>query len=382
MRRTIYDEDHELFRRSFRTFVEREILPNAEEWERTGLTGREMYRAAGKAGFLGMSVPERYGGGGVEDFRYAAVITEELAGAGVYAVANSMEIHNSICMPYLMSLATEEQKAHWLPDLCSGEVMMSIAMTEPTGGSDLAAMRSTARRDGDVYVLNGSKTFISGGFNSGLFIVACKTDPGAGHRGVSLLVVRDDMPGFSRGRKLEKIGFRSQDTAELFFDNVRVPADNLLGTEGGGFRQLVTNLPQERLLIAMAGVAMADHAFDLTLAYPTQREAFGQPIASFQNSRFKLAEMRTEIDIGQSYVDQQVLATNAGDLTAEDAAKSKWWCTDMLWRVLDTCLQLHGGYGYMEEYPIARAWRDARLPRIVGGTNEIMKDLIGRSLGA
>jgi alkylation response protein AidB-like acyl-CoA dehydrogenase len=292
-----------------------------------------------------------------------------------------MLIHNDTCLPYLLAGTTDEQKARWLPGVCSGDLVTAIAMTEPGTGSDLAGIRTSAIRNGDHYVLNGTKTFITNGINSDLVIVACKTDPTQRHRGMSLLVVEAGMPGFERGRRLKKIGQHSQDTAELIFTDVQVPVANLIGEEGGGFKELVTKLPQERLSIAVLAVAQAETAFGWTLEYCKQREAFGQPIGSFQHNRFKLAEMRTEIDLARVFVDRQVEALNAGELTPEDAAEGKWWCTEMAWRVLDTCLQLHGGYGYMEEYPIARAWRDGRVPTIYGGTTEIMKEIIGRSLG-
>ena len=381
MRRTLYDETHDLFREAFRAFVEKEVRPHVEQWERAGIVDKAMFRKAGDAGFLGTAAPAEYGGGGTSDFRFNAVMNEEFCAAGVGASAACVLLHNDTCLPYFLAGADDEQKARWLPGICSGELMTAIAMTEPGAGSDLAAIRTTAIRDGDEYIVNGSKTFITNGFNADLFVVACKTDPTERHRGMSLLVVEGDRPGFERGRNLDKIGQHAQDTAELFFNDVRVPVANRLGEEGTGFRQLVTKLPQERLSLAVNAVAAAQAAFRWTLDYCKERRAFGQPIGSFQHNRFKLAEMRTEIDIAQVFVDRQVEALNAGELSAEDAAEGKWWCTEMAWRTLDTCLQLHGGYGYMEEYPIARAWRDGRIPTIYGGTTEIMKEIIGRSLG-
>jgi alkylation response protein AidB-like acyl-CoA dehydrogenase len=309
------------------------------------------------------------------------VIAEEIQRAGVNAAGLGWTLHNDICLPYFLRLTDEEQKARWLPGVCSGELITAIAMTEPGIGSDLASMTTTALRDGDHFVVNGSKTFITNGINADLVITAVKTDPSQRHAGMSLLVLERGMPGFERGRNLEKIGMHAQDTAELFFTDVPVPETNLLGDEGTGFRSLVTNLPQERLSIAVTGVAAARQALDVTLDYVKERTAFGQPIGSFQNSRFRLAEMATEIEIAQTFVDRCVLALNDGQLTAEEAAMAKWWCTELQKRVIDTCLQLHGGYGYMLEYPIARAYADARITTIYGGTTEIMKEIIGKSLG-
>ena len=315
------------------------------------------------------------------DFRFSVVVSEELARAGVTNSGLSIQLHNDVCLPYFLKNTTSDQKARWLPGICSGELMTAVAMSEPGAGSDLASMRTSAVRDGEDYVLNGAKTFVTNGIHSDLVIVACKTQPAERHRGISLVVVEAGMPGFERGRNLSKIGVHANDTAELFFSDVRVPVTNRLGEEGTGFRQLMENLPQERLSIAVAAVAQAEMAFEQTLAYVKEREAFGQPIGSFQHNRFTLAELRTELDIAQLYVDTQVEALNSDVLTVEDAAKAKWWTTELQWKVLDSCLQLHGGYGYMEEYPIARAWRDGRSQRIYGGTNEIMKEMIGRSLG-
>ena len=381
MRRTLFDDTHELFRESFAAFVAKEIAPHHEDWERAGVVDKTMFRKAGEAGFLGIAAPTEYGGGGTPDFVFSVVVTEELSRAGVMTSGACFTLHNNVCLPYFLTGTDDEQKARWLPGICSGEFMTAIAMTEPGTGSDLAAIRTTAIRDGDDYVLNGAKTFITNGFNADLVIVAAKTDPTQKHRGLSLIVVETDRPGFERGRNLDKIGLHAQDTAELFFSDVRVPVANRLGEEGTGFRQLVAKLPQERLSISVAAVAAAEVAFAHTLAYAKERHAFGQPIGSFQSNRFAFAEMRTELDIAQVYIDRQIEALNTGDLTAEEAAEGKWWTTELQWRVLDRCLQLHGGYGYMEEYPIARMWRDGRVQRIYGGTNEIMKELIGRSLG-
>ncbi len=381
LRRTIYGDEHEMFRESVRTFLQKEVVPHADEWETAGKVDVAMFKAAGDAGFLGMEVAEEFGGGGVDDFRFNCIINEEVQAAGVFGSGMCITLHNDICLPYFNEVANDEQKARWLPGICSGDAMTAIAMTEPGTGSDLAGVRTTAIKDGDTYVLNGSKTFITNGINSSLVIVAAKTDPTQAHRGMSLLVVEEGMEGFSRGRNLEKIGLHAQDTAELIFEDVRVPAENLLGGEGQGFFNLVGNLPRERLSLSLSAVAHAQRAFDWTIDYAKEREAFGQPIGSFQNSKFWLAEMKTELDIAWVFMDRQIQAYLDGELTAEDAAEAKWWTTELENRVADQCLQLHGGYGYMEEYPIARAWRDARVQKIYGGTNEIMKEIIGRSLG-
>jgi alkylation response protein AidB-like acyl-CoA dehydrogenase len=381
MRRTLFEDEHDLFRASFRQFLDKEVVPHNEAWERAGIVDREVFAKAGAAGFLGMDVAEEHGGGGVRDFRYNLVVGEEIQFAGVNAAGLGLTLHNDICLPYFRDLADDDQRARWLPGICAGEKITAVAMTEPGIGSDLASMTTTAIRDGDDYVVNGSKTFITNGINADLVITAVKTDPSERHKGMSLLILERGMAGFERGRNLEKVGLHAQDTAELFFNDVRVPGANRLGEEGEGFRYLVTNLPQERLSIAVTAVAAARSAFDWTLAYCKERTAFGQPIGAFQNSRFRLAEMATEIEIAQSFIDRCVLALNAGELTAEEAAMAKWWCTELQGRVIDAGVQLHGGYGYMAEYPIARAYADARITRIYGGTTEIMKEIIGRSLG-
>lgn len=381
MRRTIFTDEHEMFRAAFRQFVDEEIVPNHLQWEANGIVPRELFTAAGASGFLGIDVPEIYGGGGVPDFTYNLIIGEELQRAGTGGAGLGLTLHNDICLPYFLSLGTDEQKQRWLPGIVSGELITAIAMTEPGIGSDLASMRTTAIRDGENYVVNGSKTFITNGINSDLVITAVKTDPTQRHKGMSLVVLERGMAGFERGRNLEKVGLHSQDTAELFFTDIQVPATNLLGVEGQGFVHLVRNLPQERLSIAATAVAAAEAALGWTLEYVRDRTAFGQPVGAFQNSRFKLAEMRTEIDLGQVFVDRCIEALNLGELTAEEAAEAKWWCTELQKRVVDTCVQLHGGYGYMLEYPIARAYIDARITTIYGGTTEIMKEIIGRSMG-
>ena len=381
MQRHLYDEEHDLFRDSFRRFCEKELAPNNDEWERAGIVPKDVFAQAGQHGFVGMAIPEEYGGGGNDDFRYNAIIAEELQRSGLNAAGLGLTLHNDICLPYFLTYCNEEQKQRWLPGIASGELITAIAMTEPGIGSDLASMTTTAIADGDDYIVNGSKTFITNGINADLVITAVKTDPTQRHKGISLVVIERGMDGFERGRNLEKIGMHAQDTAELFFNDVRVPAANVLGEVGQGFTYLVSNLPQERLSVAVTGVAAASQALEWTIEYCKERKAFGQPVGSFQNSRFELAEMKTEVEIGQAFIDKCVLALNAGELTAEEAAMAKWWCTDLQGRVVDRCLQLHGGYGYMWEYPIARAYADARVTRIYAGTNEIMKEIIGRSMG-
>jgi alkylation response protein AidB-like acyl-CoA dehydrogenase len=384
MRRELFDDVHEDFRESFRTFLAREVVGEEDryaQWEREGIVPREVFALAGAGGFLAMEVPERWGGAGVEDFRFNLIVGEECQHAGVGGVGLGLTLHNDICLPYFLRYCTEEQRERWLPGIAAGTLITAVAMTEPGIGSDLASMTTRAIADGDHFVVSGTKTFITNGINADLVIVAAKTDPSERHRGISLLIVERGMKGFTRGRKLEKLGQHAQDTAELSFEDVRVPAENLLGDAGEGFRYLVSNLAQERLSIAVSAVAACEAALSATLEYVRERNAFGQPIGSFQNSRFTLAELRTEIEIARTFIDRCVIALNARELTAEDAAMAKWWCTDLQGRVVDRCLQLHGGYGYMMEYPIARAYADARITTIYGGTTEIMKEIIGRSLG-
>ena len=379
--REIFDDEHEAFRESFAAFVAKEATPHYLEWEEAGIAPRELYAAAGKYGFLGMAIPEQYGGGGTDDFRFNVIIGEEFNAAGIGGAGLGLTLHNDICTPYFVEYCTDEQAERWMPGIASGELITAIAMTEPGTGSDLAGIATTAIRDGDEYVVNGSKTFITNGINSDLVIVAAKTDPSERHAGLSLLVLERGMEGFERGRNLDKIGMHSQDTAELFFNDVRVPVENRLGDEGKGFTYLAANLAQERLSIAIAGVAAARAALDWTLEYVGERTAFGKQIGTFQNTKFELAEVATEIDVSQAYVDQCIIALNAGSLTAAQAAQAKYWCTDLQNRVADRCLQLFGGYGYMTEYPIARAYVDARVTSIYGGTNEVMKTIIAKSLG-
>jgi long-chain-acyl-CoA dehydrogenase len=381
MRRRLFEAEHEGFRESVRTFLAKEMVPHLETWDAAGIVPRELFTTAGAAGFLGMAIPEELGGGGVSDFRFNAVLDEEIMAAGAAGAGLGLSLHNDICLPYFLDLATEEQQRRWLPGIASGKLITAIAMTEPGMGSDLAGMATTAVRQSDHYLVNGSKTFVSSGINADLVITAVKTDPRERHLGMSLLVLERGMAGFERGRNLAKLGQHAQDTAELFFRDVRVPVANLLGTQGRGFAHLVDRLPQERLSMAVSAVAGARAALELTLTYVKDRRAFGVPIGSFQNTKFRLAEMSTEIDIAQTFTDRCIEALGEGELTVADAAKAKWWCTELQGRVVDTCLQLHGGYGYMLEHPISRAFADARVTRIYGGTTEIMKEVISRSLG-
>jgi alkylation response protein AidB-like acyl-CoA dehydrogenase len=380
MRHSLYEAEHDQFRDMVRGWAEKTVRPFHAQWEKDGIVPRDVWLSGGKQGLLGLDMEEKYGGGGVHDFRYPAVLDEELVRIGASGVG--FGLHNDVVGPYLRDLATEAQKERWLPGFCSGELITAIAMTEPGAGSDLQGLRTTARRDGDGWVLNGSKTFITNGINADLVIVVAKTDPEAqGAKGLSLLVVERDMAGFSRGRNLEKVGLKAQDTAELFFDDVRVPAENLLGGENRGFLHLMENLPQERLSIAVGAVAAVERVLALTVEYVTSRKAFGRPVSSFQNTRFVLAELQTEATIARTFVDECVRQLNTRELTATDAAMAKWWTTELQNKVADRCLQLHGGYGYMDEYPVSKAWRDSRVQSIYGGTNEIMKEIIGRSMG-
>jgi len=380
MRRSLYEAEHEDFRETVRAWAGKEVVPFHDQWERDGIVPREVWTSAGAHGLLGMDLDERHGGGGVRDFRFQAVLDEEVMRIG--ATGLGFGLHNDVVAPYLRDLATEEQARRWLPGFCSGALVSAIAMTEPGAGSDLQGITTTARRDGDGWVLTGAKTFITNGINADLVIVVARTDPDApGSRGLSLLVVERGMAGFSRGRNLAKVGLKAQDTAELFFDGVRVPAENLLGTENRGFAHLMDNLPQERLSIAVGAVAAAEAVLAQTVEYVTGRTAFGRPVGSFQHSRFVLAELRTEVTIAGTFVDECVRQLGAGDLTPVDAAMAKYWTTELQNKVADRCLQLHGGYGYMDEYPVSKAWRDARIQPIYGGTNEIMREIVGRSLG-
>ena len=375
----MFEAEHEQLRETARQFIEREVAPHAEKWERERIVDRSAYVAAAKYGLIGFNMPEEYGGGGSDDFRFNAVINEEFAKWG--NVVPALSLQNDVVGPYFSTLANDEQKKRWLPGIISGETIVAIAMTEPGAGSDLAGIRTSAVRDGDDWILNGSKTFISSGINCDLVVVVTRTDPAAGHKGFTLLVVDRDMEGFTRGRKLDKMGLPSQDTSELHFENVRVPSANVLGQEGRGFYHLMHNLPSERLSIAISAVAGARETWRQTLQYVKDRKAFGQPIGSFQHNRFVMAELDTELEIAEQYIDRCLTAVLDNELTAVEAAKAKWWCTELAKKVVDACVQLHGGYGYMNEYRVARDYVDTRIMTIFGGTTEIMKDLIGRDLG-
>lgn len=379
MQKYLLEEEHLMFQEAVRAFMKKEVEPHNEEWEKQGHVSREVWRKAGEQGMLCMDFPEEYGGMGLKDFRYNAIVVEELV--RVNSTGPGFSLHNDVMAPYFIEYFNEEQKKRFMPKMAAGELITAIGMTEPGTGSDLANINTTAIKKGDKYILNGAKTFITNGIMSGLVVVVAKTNPELKHKGISLLLVEEGMKGFTRGKNLDKIGLKAQDTAELFFEDVEVPVENLLGEEGRGFYYLMHNLPQERLSIALSGIASAETALEWTIQYCNDRKAFGQSIGKFQNSRFKLAEMQTEITIGRTFVDKCIEELNAGTLTAEKAAMAKYWITDLQCKVIDQCLQLHGGYGYMREYPIAKAYTDARVQRIYGGTNEIMKEIIGRSMG-
>ena len=374
------DETHDLFRAAFRDFVATEMTPHFESWERAGIMDREVYAKAGANGFVGFNLPESHGGGGSDDFWFNTIVNEELQYAGMGGAGNGMTLVNDILAPYFAELCNDEQRDRWLPGLASGALISAVAMTEPGTGSDLASIATRAVRDGDEYVVNGAKTFITNGINADLVITVVRTDPDAGRHGLSLLVIERGMDGFERGRNLDKIGQKSADTAELFFSDVRVPVANLLGEEGNAMAYLTSNLPQERLSIAIGGVAVAQAALDWTVDYVKERTAFGARIADFQNTKFVLAECETELAVARPYVVDCVERHNAGELSASDAAKAKLWGTELQGRVTDKCLQLFGGYGFMTEYPIGVAYADARVARIYGGTSEIMKTIIAKEV--
>ncbi|MFC8435560.1 acyl-CoA dehydrogenase family protein [Streptomyces sp. NPDC057253] len=380
MHRTIFDKDHESLRSAVRTFTERSLAPRHEQMLKDKAIPRDIWLEAGELGILGLSVPEQYGGSGAGDFRFNQVADEELAGFSLGVGAN-FALHTDTVPPYLVDLGTEEQKHRWLPGIAAGELITAIAMTEPSGGSDLAALKTTAVRDGDHWLINGSKTFITNGHQGDLVVVATRTGPGEGAKGITLFVVEAGTPGFERGRKLDKVGQDEADTAELFFTDVRVTDANRLGEVGRGFASMMRLLPQERLSTAVTNVGHAARILSETIEYTKERRAFGQAIGSFQHNKFRIAELVTRLEVTQSYVDQCVLAHTRGELTAVDAAKAKWWSAETQNAVLDECVQLHGGYGYMNEYRVARAWRDARVTKIWAGSNEIMKEVIGRDLG-
>jgi alkylation response protein AidB-like acyl-CoA dehydrogenase len=373
-----HTDEHAMFRDTARRFMQAEVAPHGEEWEAAGMVSREVWRKAGETGLLCMAVPEEHGGAGVDDFRYNAIVNEEQVRVG--ASGPGFAVHTDINLPYLLRYGSDAQKKTYLPKMVSGECITAIAMSEPGTGSDLSGIQTRARRDGDHYVVDGAKTFISNGQLADLVIVVVRTgeDP---HRGLSLLLVDAGTPGFTRGRNLDKVGMKAQDTSELFFSECRVPADNLLGEEGSGFPSLVGNLPQERLSIAVTAVAAAEAAIEQTHAYITSRTAFGKPIGSFQHSRFVMAELRTRVEVARTFIDRCLDEHAAGELSVEHAAMAKWWTTELQLEVIDRCLQLHGGYGFMREYPIARAFVDSRAQTIYGGTTEIMKEIVGRSMG-
>jgi alkylation response protein AidB-like acyl-CoA dehydrogenase len=376
--REIFEDEHDAFRESVHGFLMREAVPNTEAWEAAGLVDRAFWRKAAAQGYVGFEAPEALGGAGIDDFRFNAVINEEVAYTGT--VYDNFSLTNDIVLPYLLELTTEEQRTRWLPSVTSGERIVAIAMSEPGAGSDLRGIASTATWREDHWDLSGSKTFVTNGILADLVIVAARLR-GRDAEGLGLFVVESDMPGFQRGRKLVKVGRRAQDTAELFFESVRVPPENLIGEEGRGLQHLMRNLAQERLGIATTAAASAERALEITLEHVRSRNAFGQPVGSFQANRFALADLATDVSIARVYVDRCIAAHVRGALSAVEAAKAKLWATELEFRAVDLGMQLHGGYGYMEEYEIARRWRDARVERIYGGTSEIMKEIIGRSLG-
>lgn len=378
-RPSVYEQEHEDFRGTVRAFLEREVVPHHAQWSKDGQVDRDVWTKAGEQGLLCFDVEEEYGGPGIQDFRYNMVVAEEISRVGASGLG--FPVHTDIIVPYISQLGTEEQKKRWLPGLVSGELISAIAMTEPGAGSDLQGIKTTAVDKGDHYVLNGSKTFISNGILSDVVIVVARTNPDAGHQGISLLVVERGMEGFERGRNLDKMGLKAQDTAELFFDNVAVPKENLLGEEGSGFISLMVNLPQERVSIAAIAIAAIEHILDLCLDYAKEREAFGKPIGKFQHNRFLLAEMATEAHIARLFVNDCVMKLNEGKVDTALASMAKYWTTELQKKFADQGVQLHGGYGYMNEYPIAQAYVDSRIQTIYGGTTEIQKEIIGRSLG-
>jgi long-chain-acyl-CoA dehydrogenase len=381
VKRAIFEPEHDALREAWGAYLDREVAPRYDEWERARRIPRDVLRRIGELGFLAPAVPERFGGVGSDDFRFNAVLTEEPARRGFTAVAMALSVHHDVALPYLLELTDEAQRERWLPGLVSGERFAAIAMSEPGTGSDVAAIATRARRSNGGYVVSGAKTFISNGLNADTIVTAVRTGDSGRRDDISILVIEEGMEGFTRGRNLEKLGTHAQDTAELFFDEVEVPAENLLGEEGQGFRYLMRNLAQERLAIAVTATAGTAGALERTLEYVKERHAFGRPVGSFQNSRFKLAACHGELQVTQAHIDAALVRHVAGELTPEDAAIAKWWATESQGRIVDACLQLYGGYGYMLEYPIARSYADARVNRIYGGSNEIMLEIVGRSLG-
>jgi alkylation response protein AidB-like acyl-CoA dehydrogenase len=380
VRRTLFNDEHEALKATTREFLQRHVVPRMDEFVQARALPRDFWIEAGKQGLLGLNVPDEWGGGGGEDFLFSVVVAEQFARVSA-SISSCVGIHSAVCAPYLVDLTTDAQKRRWLPKLCTGELVCAIAMTEPGGGSDLAALRTTAVRDGDAWVLNGSKTFITNGYGADLVIVAARTDPGGGAKGITLFGVENGMAGFTRGRKLDKVGQTESDTSELFFADVRVPDALRIGPVDGGFIAMMERLVGERVGAAVANTAHAAQILSETIEYVKQRKAFGQAVGSFQHNKFKVAELVTQIDVTQAFVDQCILAHATGELSTADAAKAKWWSAQVQNDVLDECVQLYGGYGYMNEYRVARAWRDARVTKIWAGSNEIMKELIGRDLG-
>jgi acyl-CoA dehydrogenase len=380
LHRSLFTEEHDLFRQSVRDFIAKEIIPNNAAWEAQKMVSRESWLKLGENGFLGMQAPEELGGLAIQDFRYPAIFIEELGLSGCSGPAIGYPLHSDIVTPYILHYATESAKKKYIPKMVSGEWIGAVAMTEPGAGSDLQGMRTTAMDQGDHYLINGSKTFITNGYLSDVIVVAAKTDPSRGAKGISLFIVEQGMPGFTKGVPFEKVGLHAQDTCELFFEEVKVPKENLLGKLGEGFTYLMTELAQERLVVALAAIALAEYALNCTIDYVKQRKAFGKAISEFQNTRFKLAEMAAMVEQGRIYCDYLVLLHNEGKLDSAMASAAKYNMTELQCKVADECVQLHGGYGYMWEYGVARAWADARVQRIYAGTNEIMKELIARKI--
>lgn len=379
-RRSIFEPEHEAYRESFARFLQAEVVPHYDAWEKAQIVPRELFTKCAEHGFLAMDVPEEYGGEGVDDWRFNVVLSEESMYAGVGPAMAGPMLHSDVVLPYLMDTANDEQKARWLPGIASGERILAVAMTEPGTGSDLAGIKTRAKRDGDGWRLNGAKTFITNGINADLVVVAVRTGEDK-HGGLSMFVVEREMEGFERGKQIEKLGQHASDTSELFFNDVYLPAENMLGEEGSGFMQLVSRLIPERLILAVGSIAGCEAALAITLDYVKQRTAFGKPIGSFQNSRFAMAEMKTKVEITRCFIDRCIERHTVGECTVEEAAMAKYWTTDLLSEITDMGVQLHGGYGYTTEYPIGKMWVDARVGRIYAGTNEIMKELIGRTMG-
>lgn len=382
MKRTLYEADHEAYRETVREFLAREVEPHKDEWDRQHWIDREVFARAAKAGIYALQVDEAYGGAGESDYRYRMIVCEEVSRINALSFGLTVSLQDDLVLHYLLDLTNDEQKQRWLPGFASGEIIGALAMTEPGTGSDLRGIRTTAKRDGDNYIINGQKTFISSGIMSDVVVLAARTGNEGGSGDLSLFVVERDSPGFERGRQLEKIGLPAQDTSELFFNNAVVPAEHMLGEEGRGLQYLMSHLPRERLGVSAKAIATTRAIFEITAEYCRQRNAFGKPLTANQHIRFELADMSTEIDIAETYVDKSVLAYNAGELTATDAAKGKWFISELQKRVIDRCLQLHGGYGYMSEYAVARAYVDTRIQTIYGGTTEIMKEIIGREIAS